>query len=72
MHHYAFDVLDILGVNGTRFQVVYFTALFPYVILIILLGRGASLEGAFDGIMFYVVPKWEKLADARVSLFIRL
>ena len=48
-------------------QVVYFTATFPYIILIILLIRGCTLEGAVDGIIFYVNPIWSKLADATVS-----
>ena len=50
-----------------RFQVVYFTATFPYVILIVLLVRGVTLDGYMDGIKFYVIPKWDKLLDAKVS-----
>ena len=49
-------------------QVVYFTATFPYVILIVLLVRGLTLEGYQDGIEFYVVPEWEKLKKAKVNL----
>ncbi|XP_076446513.1 sodium- and chloride-dependent glycine transporter 1-like [Babylonia areolata] len=47
-------------------KVVYFTATFPYVILIVLLARGVTLDGHMDGIRFYVIPDWDKLADAKV------
>ncbi|KAK7097595.1 hypothetical protein V1264_004545 [Littorina saxatilis] len=47
-------------------KVVYFTATFPYIILIVLLVRGLTLDGNWAGVEFYIVPKWEKLLDAKV------
>lgn len=50
----------------TMGKVVYFTALFPYVVLVILLIRGLTLEGSWDGIMFYLTPDWPRLLEAKV------
>ena len=38
----------------------------PYVVLTILLVRGLMLEGAMDGITFYLTVDWNKLLDTRV------
>ena len=47
-------------------QVMYFTATSPYVLMTILLIRGVTLPGAIDGIKFYLIPDWKKLADTKV------
>uniref|UniRef100_A0A8C8DSM4 Transporter n=1 Tax=Oryzias sinensis TaxID=183150 RepID=A0A8C8DSM4_9TELE len=53
------------GVKSTG-KVVYFTALFPYVILVVLLAHGVTLPGALDGIVYYLKPNWSKLGEAQV------
>ena len=41
------------------------TATFPYVVLIILLIRAVTLEGAALGIKFYLTPDFSRLADIK-------
>nr|CAI5827224.1 unnamed protein product [Callosobruchus analis] len=59
-------------------KVVYFTAVFPFVILFILLIRGLTLPGSWDGVYFYIWPEWDQLgnlkvwADAALQLFFSL
>merc|ERR1719305_2197270 len=47
-------------------KVVYFTATFPYVILIALLVRGVTLPGAKVGLEYLFIPDWSKLGEFQV------
>lgn len=49
------------------FQVVYVTATLPYVMLIVFFIRGLTLDGASNGISYYVTPVWDKLLKPAVS-----
>uniref|UniRef100_A0A8C0SXI3 Transporter n=2 Tax=Canis lupus familiaris TaxID=9615 RepID=A0A8C0SXI3_CANLF len=53
------------GVKSTG-KIVYFTATFPYVVLVVLLVRGVLLPGALDGIIYYLKPDWSKLGSPQV------
>ncbi|KAK0149530.1 Sodium- and chloride-dependent GABA transporter 2 [Merluccius polli] len=47
-------------------DVVYLTATFPYLMLFVLLVRGATLPGAAQGIVYYLKPNTTRLADPEV------
>lgn len=55
----------IKGIKSSG-KVVYFTATFPYFVLVILLIRAVTLPGAYEGITFYMVPDWSRLSDITV------
>lgn len=47
-------------------KAAYFLALFPYVIMVALLLRAVTLEGAMNGIIFFIKPQWDKLFEPQV------
>ncbi|KAF4071971.1 hypothetical protein AMELA_G00268920 [Ameiurus melas] len=53
------------GVKSTG-KVVYFTATFPYVMLLVLLIRGLTLPGAMQGVKFYLYPDIQRLLEPQV------
>lgn len=58
---------NVLFTNIDILQVVWFTALFPYVVLFILMIRGMTLDGAWTGIYYYLTPNTTKLQESQVS-----
>ena len=57
------------GLTAASLQVVWVTATLPYVVLLILLIRGATLPGAWRGVVFYLRPDWGKLLSTAVSVW---
>ena len=46
---------------------VYFTALFPYAMLAVLLVRGLTLEGSMDGVRFFFTANFSKILEPKVG-----
>ncbi|CAL8121340.1 unnamed protein product [Orchesella dallaii] len=55
----------VKGVKSSG-KVAYFTAIFPYIVLLILLIRGLTLKGAGAGILYFVTPEWSALYKPKV------
>lgn len=51
-------------------QIVYFTVIFPYVVLAVLFIRGVTLPGAWKGIKFYIIPEWDQLKKPKVCILL--
>ncbi|KAF7989109.1 hypothetical protein HCN44_007419 [Aphidius gifuensis] len=51
---------------STSGKVVWFTAVFPYVVLLILLIRGVTLPGSAQGIKYYLSPNFSAITKAEV------
>ncbi len=51
-----------------NFQVVYFTATVPYLLLSVFLVRSVTLPGAWEGLRFFLEPRWDKMAEPKVRV----
>lgn len=58
-------VVLIKGISSLG-KVVYFTSTFPYIMMTVMLVRGATLTGAKKGIEFYLKPDLSKLKESSV------
>lgn len=47
-------------------KIRYFTASFPFVLIVVFLGRALTLEGAEKGLQFFFRPNWSELKNANV------
>lgn len=64
----AWALVFLVMVRGVKSsgKASYFLALFPYVVLITLLIRAVTLDGAIDGIKFFLTPQWDQLLTPKV------
>lgn len=64
----AWAVISGILIKGVKSsgKACYFLAVFPYFVLLILLIRSATLEGATNGIMYFLTPNWDKIFEAQV------
>ena len=52
-------------------QVSYVTTVLPYFVLSALLITALTREGSWQGILYLLTPRWEKLASLTVSIFMK-
>lgn len=65
---FAWIIISLTLIKGVKSsgRASYFLAVFPYVILLILLVRSATLEGALEGMAYFIRPQWDKLLVPKV------
>ncbi len=57
----------LFGIKSSG-KAVYVTAILPYICLIVLLIQSSTLDGASDGLIYYLTPDFNRLLELRVWL----
>lgn len=55
----------VRGVKSSG-KISYFLAIFPYLVLVTILIRACTLDGALDGIIYFIKPQWGELLNPKV------
>lgn len=65
---FSWVVVAIILMRGAKStgKASYFLAIFPYVIILILLVQTMTLDGAMTGILYFLTPQWDKLLTVKV------
>lgn len=75
---FPFTSIDIRDLINVHFQVVYVTATFPYLVLIIFFFRGITLHGFERGLEHLFVPEVKiksttnKWVECRIAVYVKL
>lgn len=58
----------LILVKGVRSagKASYFLAIFPYLVMLILLTRALTLPGAYNGIVYFLKPQWDQILNPKV------
>ncbi|KAM7343169.1 sodium-dependent nutrient amino acid transporter 1 [Cochliomyia hominivorax] len=64
----AWIIIATILIKGIRSsgKASYFLAIFPYIVMFILLGRALTLPGSWDGIVYFLKPQWSELLNPSV------
>ncbi|XP_055625249.1 sodium-dependent nutrient amino acid transporter 1 isoform X2 [Toxorhynchites rutilus septentrionalis] len=63
---WSFVLLVLIRGVKSAGKASYFLALFPYVVITILLIRACTLPGALNGIIYFLKPQWDKILEPKV------
>ncbi|XP_058830523.1 sodium-dependent nutrient amino acid transporter 1-like isoform X2 [Topomyia yanbarensis] len=63
---WSFVLLTLIKGVKSAGKASYFLALFPYVVMFILLVRACTLPGAVNGIIYFLKPQWDKILEPNV------
>lgn len=66
LHHSTLITMCFLSGVKSAGKASYFLALFPYLVITILLVRACTLPGAINGIIYFLKPQWDKILDPKV------
>lgn len=64
----SWTLVFLILVKGVRSsgKASYVLAIFPYIVLSILLARALTLPGAMNGIKYFLTPQWDKIWEPKV------
>ncbi|XP_015175936.1 PREDICTED: sodium-dependent nutrient amino acid transporter 1-like isoform X1 [Polistes dominula] len=58
-------IIVVRGIKSSG-KAAYFTAIFPYIVMFILLIRAVTLDGSANGILYFITPNWDKLLTSSI------